>query len=407
MHTLENGLRIVVEQMPEVSSAAAGFLVRTGARDETPALAGVSHFLEHMCFKGTQKRDWRRISVSFDELGSTYNAFTSEDRTFYFGWLPTDAIKDQIELLADMMRPTLPQEEFATEKKVILEEIAMSKDSLDHVAFDFVLERVFEGHPLAWPILGYERTVGDLTRDRLHAYFEQRYAPDNMMLVVAGSVEPDHILDAADELCGHWKPSGTSHQRATPNIRSGKANQKLERFNQQIVVLSFPAPGAGDPLDESAHAAVSILGGQNSRIEWNIMQAGLSHQAGAYRLAMGDCGLTVLFGQTDPDGIESLADALRKEARDICRNKVSDSEVQRVKNKRRTTLAVEGESPYHRIVQIMDDVDYRGAPRTMEQRLTAVEAVTADSVAEFFERCPIGGEGYLIGVGPRDWPADN
>ena len=107
-HTLDNGLRVVIEAMSNVRSAAAGFLVRTGARDESPELAGVSHFLEHMCFKGTHRRDWRQITVDFDRLGSTYNAFTSKERTFYFGWVREQDLEQQIELLADMMRSALP-----------------------------------------------------------------------------------------------------------------------------------------------------------------------------------------------------------------------------------------------------------------------------------------------------------
>ena len=406
-HRLANGLRIVIERMPGIKSAAAGFLARTGARDETSHLAGVSHFLEHMCFKGTGMRDWHEISVAFDDLGSIYNAFTSNDRTFYYGWVPNRRIEEQIELLADMMRPALPPDQFDTEKQVILEEIAMSKDSIEHVAFDFLLERVFEGHPLAWPILGYDRTVGDLTRDQLHQYFERRYAPDRTVLIVAGNVDPAHIIDLAGRFCGHWKSSQDRSQRSVPKIRTGSATRVVERFNQQLVVLNFEAPGATDPMHETARAAVSILGGGNSRFYWNIVQAGLSPHTNAFRFDLDDCGLTILSGQTDPEGIEKLTDAIRREALRICGEKVRENEVQRVKNKRRTSLAVESESPYHRLTQIMDDVDYRGAPRTVEDRLAAVEAVTVDTVAEFFECYPIDREGYLISVGPRDWPGNN
>ncbi len=407
LHTLDNGLRIVIETMPGVNSAAAGFLARTGARDETRELAGVSHFLEHMCFKGTSKRDWHEISVAFDDLGSMYNAFTSADRTFYFGWVPQNQISAQIEILADMMRPAIPEEEFAMEKKVILEEIAMSKDSLEHVAFEFVLEKVFEGHALRWPVLGYDDTVGNLTRDQLHAYFESRYAPDNMILIVAGNVDPAQIIGQAEQLCGSWKPSGELRKRVTPSINKGSASQVVSRFNQQVIAMNFPAPGGSDPMHDSAEAATAILGGSNSRFYWNIVQTGLSPHAGAYRLDFDDCGLTILSAQTDADddGLNKLVDAMRKEAHAICTEKVRDEEVQRVKNKRRTTLAVEGESPYHRLVQIMDDVDYRGAPRTVAQRLESVEAVSADSIAEFYEKYPIDTDGFFISVGPREWPA--
>ncbi|MCH7527578.1 MAG: insulinase family protein [Planctomycetes bacterium] len=405
--TLSNGLRVVIEQMPGVRSAAAGFLARTGARDETREVAGISHFVEHMCFKGTDNRDWRAISVAFDDLGSQYNAFTSEDRTFYYGWLRRDDIEAQIELLADLVRPTFPQDQFDTEKNVILEEIAMSKDSLEHVALDFLQERVFEGHPLAWPILGYEETVSKMTRDQLAAYLQRRYAPDNLILVVAGNVEPEKIIEIAERYCGKWEPAGdslTTDRRTVPEIRAGSATHVVERFNQQLVALNFPGPRADDALDETAFAATSILGGNNSRFFWNIVQVGLSPHAAVYRYDLADCGLMILAGQAEPDRIAELTEAMRAEAHNICTERVEESEVQRVKNLRRTSLATEAESPYHRLVQIMHDVDYRGAPRTVAQRLAAVDAVTVDSVAELFQHYPIDRNGYFISVGPRNWP---
>lgn len=404
IQTLDNGLQVVIEHMPDVNSAAAGFLARTGARDETPEKAGVSHFLEHMCFKGTSKRDWREITVDFDKLGSVYNAFTSEDRTFYYGWVPRENINAQIELIADMMRPALPTDEFDMEKKVILEEIAMAKDSLDHVTFDFLLERIFEGHPLAWPILGYDETVGDLSRNDLAVYHERRYAADNMMLVVAGNVDPQEIIKTATKLTADWKPAGEEHCRAKPTPRTGSANLVVDRFNQQIVAICFNGLAGNHPKHESLEAATSILGGGNSRFYWNIIQAGLSPSAGAYHMDLSDSGLTILYGQTDPDKIEELTDALRTEAKKLCGAKVEEKEVQRVKNRRRTTLAVEGESPYHRLVQIMDDVDYLGAPRTVDDRLKAVQAVSADSIADTLAEFPFHGPEFLVSVGPRDWP---
>ncbi|MCH8146914.1 MAG: insulinase family protein [Planctomycetes bacterium] len=262
LHTLDNGLQIVIEQMADVRSAAAGFLVRSGARDETPEIAGISHFLEHMVFKGTAKRSWREITVDFDQMGSTYNAFTSEDRTIFYGWVRKKEITKQMELLADMMRPTLPTDEFDTERNVILEEIAMAKDQHEHVAFDFLQEKVFAGHPLAWPILGYDATVVQLTRDRMSTYLQERYTPDNMLLVVAGNVDEREIVDTANKFCGEWAPSTKKSHREKPSIHSGTDVLQTDRFTQQIIALTFPACGASDPAAETAAAIATILGGR-------------------------------------------------------------------------------------------------------------------------------------------------
>ena len=137
---------------------------------------------------------------------------------------------------------------------------------------------------------------------------------------------------------------------------------------------------------------------------WNVVQEGISANAGAFHFELRDCGLFVVTGQTEPERVEELAEALRREADKICREPVLEHEVARIKNKRRTSMAVEGESPYHRLTQIMEDVDYRDEPLTLERKLAAVDAVTAESIGAMFEAFPIGGAGFLISVGPRDWP---
>jgi predicted Zn-dependent peptidase len=404
-HTLSNGLQIVVERMPDVKSAAAGFLVRTGARDETPNLAGVSHFLEHMMFKGTSKRTWHEITVDFDLMGSTYNAFTSEDRTVYYGWVRKSDINRQLELLADMMRSVIPPDEFATEKNVILEEIAMAKDNIEHVTFDFLQEKVYAGHPLEWPILGYDATVKALTREQMWDYFQRCYAPDNMYLIVAGNVDPEAIIAEAEELCGSWAPSGKSSKRSVPPFRTGSSVLVLPQFKQQVVALAYPSIGARDSKAETASAAATILGGENSRFFWDIVQKGISPRAGAHHLAYTDCGLFLLFGACEPDRIEPLMAAMRQEATRIMQEPVAAHEVERVKNKRRTGLAVEAEAPYYRLTQIMEDLEHYGAPRTVEESLAEVDAITSVSIAEYLSQYPIDKGEYLISVGPRNWPS--
>jgi len=404
LHTLDNGLKIVIERMPDVRSAAAGFLVRTGARDETPDVAGISHFLEHMMFKGTQKRSWREITVDFDRMGSSYNAFTSEDRTVYYGWVRQTDIDRQLELLADMLRSTLPQEEFDMEKNVILEEIAMAKDSLEHMAFDFLQEKLFAGHPLAWPILGYDTTVGSMTRDQMWTYFQRRYAPDHMTCIIAGNVEPRAVIGSVESLCGSWPASGDGDHREPPAMRTGTEVLTTKRFNQQMVALTYPSVSGRDPRAETASAIGTILGDDNSRFYWNIIQKGIAPRAGVYHMEYTDCGAMMLYGMSQPDKVEQLVDAMRREADLLCRENVKPDELQRVKNKRRTRLAVESEVPYHRLTQLMEDMEYFGAPRTVAQMLADVDAVSADTVRAYLEEFPLNTEGHLVSVGPRRWP---
>jgi len=404
---LANGLTVVVESMPDVTSAAAGFMVRTGARDETAPLAGVSHFLEHMCFKGTPKRPWHQITIDFDNMGSTYNAFTSKERTFYFGWVRKADFDRQVELLADMMRSVIPPEEFETEKKVILEEIAMSDDQIDRHLYDITHEKVFAGHPLEWPVLGTSKTVADLSRDQMHAYFSQRYNPANMVLVAAGKISPDEALRAAERHCGAWVSAGPRPPRTTPTLNTdGVTVAQLDRFKQQAVALIMPAPSAMHEDDETAESLAAILGGQNSRFYWKIVQAGVAPVAAAYRIDYCDTGILMLYGFCEPPNCERLTDAIHREIDLLVKNGVKDHELQRVKNRRRTALATEAEAPYHRLMQIAHDVDMLGRPRSVEERLAAVDAVTTDKIRDYVRRWPIDGPHYLVSVGPRKWPTN-
>ena len=277
----------------------------------------------------------------------------------------------------------------------------MSNDRIEHVAFDLIIEKVFEGNSLGWPVLGYEKTINKLTRDQMHEYFQARYASDNLILVVTGKVDPQNVVEIANKYCGDWTPAEKLSSRVVPEIKTGTTKKTAERFSQQVISMTFAAPGGPDPMHETAEAVATILGGPNSRFFWNIEQKGLCSHAGAYRLDFADCGLLILLGLCDPDNGEQVTELMRNEAIRMSKEPVKDSELQRVKNKRRTSVAVEGESPHHRLNQVMDDVDYRGEPRTVEDRLRAVDAINQDSILKYFKRFPIENRELLVTVGPK------
>jgi predicted Zn-dependent peptidase len=404
-HTLPNGLRIVIEPMPHVQSVASGFLVQTGSRDETPELAGVSHFVEHMCFKGTHHRTWRDITRDFDNLGSTYNAYTSKERTFYYGWVRADDAEKQLELLADMMQSVFPPDEFAMEKKVILEEIAMSEDQIEDRVYDLIHEKAYAGHPLGWPVLGTAQTVSGMSRDQLFGYFQSRYHPANMILLIAGAVEPGKAIAMAERICGEWSPRSPRPARVVPPSWSeGTTVCQTDRFQQQAVLAAFPAPSAAHDDREIADVFASILGGHNSRFYWNIIQAGVAPHVAAGRLDYCDGGMMIAFGFCEPQKIEQVLDSVRSEIAKITREGALADEVQRVKNRTRTGLATEAESPYYRLMQVAGDIDVLGRPRTVSERLAAVERVSVDLIRDYLRTWPMDKNCYLASLGPRNWP---
>lgn len=406
-HRLPNGLHVLCETLPAVQSAAVAFLVRTGSRHEHTHEHGVSHFLEHMCFKGTEKRDWRAINVRFDDLGAIYNAFTGKEHTVYYGWLPAGAVEPLLELLADMMRPALPNDDYETERNVILEEIAMSGDSFDHSVSDFLHEICFAKHPLAHEILGEQETIEKLPRQVMVDYLGQRYAPSNMHLLAAGAIDPQQILSAAGRYCGPWSSNGTvgpSRDFADPQpLPTGTRALHLPQFQQQSIIVAYPSIAPGDPDEDAVDVLTSILSGANSRCFWNIVQQGIASQAGVAWLAYEGTGMLAFYADGDPQRCEDMYAALRKEIDALRQDGVSKDEVQRVKNRQLTQLALESENPRTRLMQIIDDLEGHGYVRSSEARLAAVQQVTAKSISRYLERCPIDGDGLILSVGARTW----
>jgi len=226
-----------------------------------------------------------------------------------------------------------------------------------------------------------------------------------MTLIVAGNVDPQAIVGCAEKFCGDWKPSGGKTNRVRPAVHSGQDVLCAERFKQQVVALSFPSVSATDPRIETAAAAAVILGGENSRFFWNIVQKGLAPRAGAHHLDYADCGLMILFASGPPERAEEFLDAMRAEIARLMREGVTEGEVSRVKNKELTSLAVEAEAPYYRLTQLIEDLEYHGRPRTVEESLAEVNAVSVETIRDYLAAFPLDRGGHLTSVGPRNWPA--
>src|SRR5678816_519706 len=196
-HQLKNGLDIVAEINPDSYSFAAGFFVKTGARDEAVDINGVSHFLEHMMFKGSSKYTWEDVNRIFDEMGARYNAFTSQEMTAYYANVIPEFTEKSIEHLAHLLRPAIRTGDFDTEKKVILEEIAMYLDDPGHRIYEKLMETHFGNHPLSQSVLGPSERIQKLKRDQMANYFKGRYGPGNMVLSVTGRLDFDEVIRMA------------------------------------------------------------------------------------------------------------------------------------------------------------------------------------------------------------------
>src|SRR5438477_668495 len=183
-HNLKNGLQIIGETSPSARSVALGFFVRTGARDETPDVAGVTHFLEHMVFKGTPQRTALDVNRDFDKIGAHYNAFTSEENTVFYAAILPEYVPQAVDILADILRPSLRVDDFEMEKNVIIEEIGMYEDQPTWSAYDHAKRIYFGDHPLGKTILASPDSIRALRREQMHEYFERRYVAPNITAVI-------------------------------------------------------------------------------------------------------------------------------------------------------------------------------------------------------------------------------
>ncbi|MHC5543909.1 M16 family metallopeptidase, partial [Singulisphaera rosea] len=198
---LDNGLQVIAELNDRAHSVASGFFVKAGSRDEAAEVAGVSHFLEHMIFKGTPRRDALAVNRDFDRVGAKHNAQTSEEDTFYhFTCLP-EYLPKAFEVLSDILRPTLAEADFDTEKQVIIEEIRMYLDNPMSVAYEAAKAAHFGPHPLGQSILGTVESITALRVEKMREYFARRYSPSNIVLAFAGKTDWDHVVELAKAHC--------------------------------------------------------------------------------------------------------------------------------------------------------------------------------------------------------------
>src|SRR5947209_19717504 len=205
-HQLSNGLQIVGQPMPDFESVAVSYYVRTGSRDEPdPSIAGVSHFLEHMVFKGTQTLDWQQITLEFNKIGAELNAFTSHEATVYYARVLGEYLERAGDLLSDMMYTRLAESDFETEKEVIVNEIARSEDQPYNSTYRRMVQTYFGNHPLGHDVLGTPESIRNMRVNQMREYWQHRYAANNLILSIAGNFDWDHIVQLAEEHANNWR----------------------------------------------------------------------------------------------------------------------------------------------------------------------------------------------------------
>jgi predicted Zn-dependent peptidase len=399
-HTLPNGLEIVAECNAAAYSTALGFFVGAGARDENDAISGVSHFLEHMAFKGTARRSADDVNREFDEMGAHYNAFTNEENTVFYAAVLPEQQERAVDLLADILRPVLRNDDFHTEKKVILEEIQMYEDQPPFGAEDKCRALFFGSHPLGRSVIGTRKSITDLTPEAMSEYFRRGYSPGNIVLAGAGRIDFDALVATAQRCCGGWPSETTSRKVESVNGHSGFQLLRKESATQQYTLQLAAGPAAEDNDRYPAKLLATVLGDDSgSRLYWELVDPGLAESASIHHGEYQGAGMMMTFMCCEP---EQTADNLRR-ILDVYRQAetagITQSELQQAKNKIRSRIVLSGERPRGRLFAVGNDWVYRRQYQPIEAELSAVAGVTVTDLAAVLAKHPLS-RPTTVTIGP-------
>ena len=384
-HTLANGLQLIGERIPGAAGAAIGIFVRTGARDEEPEVSGVSHFLEHMMFKGTETRSALDISYQLGAMGAQANAFTSEENTVYYMAVLPEYFAEAVELLSDMLRSTLDPTEFSTEKNVILEEIALYQDRPTFQLFEASTNRFFGPHPAGNSVLGTVESIKALSQDQMKAYFDRQYVPGNMVFAAAGDFDWQQFTDLADKHCGAWK-SGTV-ERKRPELVPQNVEEEIrkENINRAHVCLVGPGPSAAEEERYAAGVLCGILGDSTgSHAFWKLVDAGLADAVSIDSDDMDSAGMVFAYASTAPEKLAEVETVLRGILNSA--GSFTDDELSQMITKLGTRLVLQGESSMRRLMSIGLDWIYRGEYQPLTGELEKIKQVDRRAISTLLER---------------------
>lgn len=378
---LDNGLTIIGEINPAAQSAAVGFFVRTGARDETSNISGASHFLEHMLFKGTDTMTAFEVNESFDRLGAKFNAFTSEENTVYYAAVLPEYLLKVAGLWMQLMRPSLRDDDFNIEKNVILEEIAMYKDLPQFEVMDQGRSLHFGTHPCGNSVLGTNESIGALTADQMRSYFNARYSPDNIVLACCGKFDFDSLCALAEEKCSQWTPTGASRPLSDFSGTFEKKHLCNPNLVRQHICLLSPAVSMQDPRRFAASLLGMIIGDDTgSRYYWSLIEPALAETAGMQCESMDGSGVFYSYICCPPESAVKVIETIDVIFEDIRKNGVSISEIEAARNKTLSAMTIKSEQPMGRLVNLGFNWIYNNEYKSLEQDVEDIKAVSREDI---------------------------
>lgn len=385
--TLANGVRVITLPMPNLDSASVSVFVRTGSSHERESTAGISHVAEHMAFKGTRTRSCQAINLDAERLGAEVNAHTDKDHTAYhMRGLARDAGRF-VRMLADIvLEGSYPEAELERERQVILQELAEDEDDAFFIAYKLFDRLCYGRHPLARPVIGLRRNIERFTRDDLLAYVRRQYTGANLIVAVAGRIDPDEIIREAESAFGA-AVAGAPNRVDPPQWKGGVSARRMSGVSQSHIVLGFPVPPSTDDAHHVSVVAAALFGeGMSSPLMDEIRERrGLVYYASCSTDVSDLAGQFVVEASMAPENVEEFATEVARLLRS-CAENVDPVALERARNQLAVRRVGVQERPYRRLEEAAIDVFTLGRARTRDERLGPLLAVTRDQVQAAFEQ---------------------
>ena len=384
--TLDNGLTIVTEKVESVKSVSVGIWAKTGSRNETDEQAGVTHFLEHMLFKGTENRSSYDIALSMESVGGYLNAFTSSEYTCYYSRCLNTQLEQALDVLSDMvLYPSFPEEEIEKEKNVVIEEMKMYRDSPADYLFENFSSQVFDGHPLGRPVIGFEDTVSGFERQDLYDYMADRYQPDNLLISVAGNMDHKDVVRLVKKFFADVEAKeGDDHD---PKLTDYKTEQQTlqKAIEQTHLVVGKRGLNYDHPDKYKFLLTNTILGGgMSSRLHQNVReQYGYCYTISSFNQSYKDTGLYGVYVGTDKDYVDHVEELIFKELYRLRDEPVPQKELDEAKAQLKGKLLLSLESMSNRMRRLAKSQIYFDRFITLDELISNIDAVQADEIQEF------------------------
>ncbi|WDV47779.1 pitrilysin family protein [Clostridiaceae bacterium M8S5] len=382
--TLDNGLRVVIEEIPHVRSVTIGLWIKAGSVNESEKNNGITHFIEHMLFKGTKKRTAKQLAQTIDDIGGQLNAFTAKECTCYYTRVLDNHIDIAVDVLSDMLfNSKFDEEDIKKEKKVVLEEINMYDDTPEEIVHDLISKSIYSNHSLGFPILGQAKNLEDMTRNQIIDYFHDNYIPENAVLTIVGNIRSSKGIELIKQYFGHWKGnkkgSIINTQEAIFNTNALYEQRETEQLHLCMGMQGIPL---GDKYYYAMMVLNNIFGGcMSSRLFQKVREdKGLAYSIYSYPLLYSNTGAFIIYAGINPKYMIDVVETILKEIKTIKKNLIEDSLLQRSKEQLKGNYIMDYESMYSRMMSMGKTELLLGRIVPLSKGLEKIDKVTLDDI---------------------------